>query len=87
VELVYVTPDEIDPRLFDADDDRRGAVLRMALVGNRWLGGEVRWVRGAAVDGGGSYRRFEPSGEASSAVIRECRPPPRGFGENVPWLR
>jgi hypothetical protein len=52
VELVYVTVDEIDPRIFDADEERTVELLRMAVLGNRWLGLEVQDVFGIPVEGG-----------------------------------
>jgi len=52
IELVYVTVEEIDPRLFDADEGRTVELLRMALLGNRWLGLEVQDVFGIPVEPG-----------------------------------
>ena len=51
VELVYVTADELDPRVFDADEQRTVELLRMALIGNQWLGMEVQDIFGIPVEG------------------------------------
>ena len=52
VELVYVTAYDIDARLFDADEERTVELLRLAIIGNRWLGMEVQEVFGIPVEGG-----------------------------------
>lgn len=52
VELVYVTVDELDPRVFDADEERTVELLRMAVLGNQWLGLEVQDIFGIPVEGG-----------------------------------
>jgi len=52
IELVYVTVDELDPRVFDADEARTVELLHMALIGNQWLGLEVQDIFGIPVEGG-----------------------------------